>query len=366
VGVLAGGIAHDFNNILTVIVGNLNLALLPDLDRTEVDHALREAERGALQARDLTQQLLTFAKGGEPVRAAVLLPEMLRQTAEFTVRGSRVKCEFSLPENLWAIHADKGQLGQVVQNLVLNAVQAMPTGGVIRIGARNVPAGTDDEPPAAPTGDCVRLTVSDTGVGIPPEHLPRVFDPYFTTKHQGSGLGLATVYSIITKHQGHIDVRSALGHGTTFNVWMPALRETKPPVPVASAPAAEKFQGRVLLMDDEEAILRMAGMLLKRLGFTVTTVTDGRAAVNQYRAAQAENTPYDLVIMDLTVPAGMGGQEAIAQMRATDPNVRAIVSSGYSSDPVLANFREHGFRGRIAKPYQIMEFIRVVREVLAG
>ncbi len=365
VGVLAGGIAHDFNNILTVILGNLNLAQLAGANEPEAVQALREAERGTMQARELTHQLLTFAKGGDPVRATVLLPEILRQTAEFTVRGSRAKCEFSLPDDLWAVNADKGQLVQVLQNLVLNAVQAMPLGGVIRIHARNISAATADAPAAGPMGDCVHLAVSDTGAGIPPENVARVFDPYFTTKHQGSGLGLATVYSIVTKHQGLIDVQSTAGLGTTFNVWLPAVRGATPAAPADAPPLETALHGRVLLMDDEPAIRRMASMLLQRLGFSVAAVSDGHEAIDRYRDAHGAGEPFDLVIMDLTVPGGMGGQEALEQIRRFDPAVKAIVSSGYSSDPVLANFRAHGFRGCVAKPYQLMDFLRVVRAVLA-
>ena len=191
-----------------------------------------------------------------------------------------------------------------------------------------------------------------------------LFRSYFTTKHQGSGLGLATVYSIVTKHQGLIDVSSKLGAGTTFNIWLPAMREAPAAAAPAREPANERFEGRVLVMDDEPAILRMAGLLLRKLGFTVVEAADGREAVAQFTAAHERGEFFDLVITDLTVPGGMGGEEAMLAMRALDPKVRAIVSSGYSSDPVLANFRDHGFSGRIAKPYQIVDFVRVVRQVL--
>ena len=364
VGLLAGGIAHDFNNILTVIMGNVTLALLDASELAKVEYYLRETERAAIRARDLTQQLLTFAKGGEPIRAAVHLPDVIREVAEFALHGSRVKCEYDFAPDLWLADADKGQIGQVVQNLVLNSVQAMPEGGIIRIRVANeAPAGVSRAPFTA--GDFVRITVADTGTGIRAEHLGKIFDPYFTTKQQGSGLGLATVYSIVKKHLGHIEVESALGRGTTFHIWLPALRAQQLEFAESRA-ATAPLQGRVLLMDDEETIREMARFLLGRLGFEVAVADDGRAAVRQFAQAREAGRPFDLVVMDLTVPGGMGGQEALAELRKIDPAVKAIVSSGYSSDPVLANHRKYGFSGVVAKPYQLDELTRVLREVLAS
>ena len=365
VGILAGGIAHDFNNILTAIMGNVTLALLDAGELAKVEHYLRETERAALRARDLTQQLLTFAKGGEPIRAAIRLPEIIREVAEFALHGSRVKCEYDFPADLWPADADKGQISQVVQNLVINAVQAMPEGGIIRIDARNeTPSGRSRPPFRA--GDYVRISVADTGTGIKTEHLAKVFDPYFTTKQQGSGLGLATVYSILKRHQGHIEVESELGRGTTFHIWLPAMRAQQLDLPAQPAASLSPMQGRVLLMDDEEPIREMARFLLNRLGFQVELAADGAEAVRIYQTAQDGGQPFDLVIMDLTVPAGMGGQEALERLRQINPGVKAIVSSGYSSDPVLANYRSHGFRGMVAKPYQLDDLTRALREALAG
>ncbi|HTT55661.1 MAG TPA: PAS domain S-box protein, partial [Opitutaceae bacterium] len=365
VGILAGGIAHDFNNILTVIMGNVTLALLDASELAKVEYYLRETERAALRARDLTQQLLTFAKGGDPIRAAVRLPEIIREVAEFALHGSRVRCEYEFAPDLWPADADKGQIGQVIQNLVINSVQAMPEGGIVRIRAANVAPASASQAPFA-TGDFVQITVADTGTGIKAEHLGKIFDPYFTTKQQGSGLGLATVYSIVRKHQGHIEVESELGRGTRFHLWLPALRAQQLEFTESRAAAAAPMQGRVLLMDDEETIREMARFLLGRLGFEVEVAGDGRDAVREYQRAREAGRPYDLVIMDLTVPGGMGGQEALAELRRIDPAVKAIVSSGYSSDPVLANFRQYGFRGVVAKPYQLDDLTRVLREVLAA
>jgi PAS domain S-box-containing protein len=363
IGILAGGIAHDFNNILTAIMGNITLALLDAGGLATVERYLQEAERATLRARDLTQQLLTFAKGGDPVRAAVLLPEIIREVAEFALHGSRVKCEFNLPTGLWPADADRGQLGQVVQNLVINAVQAMPEGGSIRIGASNETVALDSQQPLRP-GDYVHISVADMGTGIKAEHLARIFDPYFTTKQHGSGLGLTTVYSIIRKHQGHIEARSELGHGTTFHFWLPALREKEPGQVEDRDETVTPMKGRVLFMDDEESIIAMADLLLQRLGFEVELARDGAEAVRKFSEARAAGRPFDVVVMDLTVPGGVGGREAIDQLRRIDPNVRAIVSSGYSSDPVLANHRAYGFCGMVAKPYRVDDVARVLRTVL--
>jgi PAS domain S-box-containing protein len=365
VGILAGGIAHDFNNILTVVLGNVTLAEMDTAPESSIRRMLDDAKRATLRARDLTQQLLTFAKGGDPVRAAVALPELLRESAGFALHGAKARAEFALAPDLWAANADKGQVGQVVQNLVINSVQAMPDGGVVGITASNalLPGATDSVP--LPPGRYVHLSVSDTGVGIAADHLAKIFDPYFTTKQQGSGLGLATVYSIVKKHQGHIEVESRLGEGTTFHIWIPAAggaRTESPAVPAAESP----LQARVLFMDDEEPIRGMVRMFLRRLGIDCEEAADGAEAVEKYRAAGAAGRRFDIVLMDLTVPGGMGGREALEHLKKLDPTVRAIVSSGYSRDPVLARYREHGFSGILPKPYGLEQLQHVLREVLAA
>lgn len=363
VGFLAGGIAHDFNNILTAIMGNISVAKFDTQGGSEQARCLDEAERATLRARDLTLQLLTFAKGGEPVRSAVNLASVVREITEFSLHGSLVKSAFDLPADLWRADADEGQIGRVVQNLVINALQAMPGGGVISICARNETVGPGGRPPLA-AGDYVHISISDTGIGIKPEVLPRIFDPYFTTKQSGSGLGLAATYSIVSKHRGLIDVESELGRGTTFHIWLPAVR-AKAPAGLAGKPAgARKFAGRVLFMDDEASIRSMAAMILRRMGLDVVAAAEGAEAVEKYRQAMQEGRRFTFVVMDLTVPGGMGGRQALEQLRAMDPAVRAVVSSGYSSDPVLANHREYGFCGVITKPYDVEKFSSVIAEVL--
>jgi two-component system cell cycle sensor histidine kinase/response regulator CckA len=362
VGILAGGIAHDFNNILTVVLGNVTLAEMDTAADSAVRRMLHDAKRATLRARDLTQQLLTFAKGGDPVRAAIALPELLREAAEFGMHGAKSRLELDLPDDLWPANADKGQLAQVVQNLVINAVQAMPDGGFVRIRAGNcsLPASTVGNLAA---GDYVKIAVSDTGTGIAPEHLAKIFDPYFTTKQQGSGLGLATVYSILRKHQGHIEVESHLGQGTTFHLWLPAAEHAESsPAPEATVEASLK--ARVLFMDDEEPIREMAEMFIQRMGAEVVGVPDGAAALRAYEEARQNGRPFDVVVMDLTVPGGMGGREAMEKLRVLDPKVRAIVSSGYSRDPVLGSFRQHGFCAILPKPYGLDQLRKVLIDVV--
>ncbi|WP_324726041.1 PAS domain S-box protein [Actomonas aquatica] len=364
VGVLAGGIAHDFNNILTAVIGNLSIAAIDTEEHTDVGSAVRDARRAALKAKDLTQQLLTFAKGGEPIRAAVQLPEVIRDMAGFALHGANVRAEFDFAEDLWLANVDKGQIGRVVQNLVINAVQAMPGGGRVTLQARNEVLAYCPGRRLQP-GKYVRIDISDTGGGIRPEHLARVFDPYFSTKESGSGLGLSAAYSIVAKHQGVIEVASTLGEGTTFTIWLPvAVTNETAPEEVAVELEAP-LRGRVLFMDDEEPIREMIVTLLRRLGMEVQTTADGEELVEVYRREFERGTPPDLVLTDLTVPGGMGGQQAMEILLTINPAVRAVVSSGYSSDPILANFRDYGFCGMVAKPYELPELRRVLQEALS-
>jgi signal transduction histidine kinase/CheY-like chemotaxis protein len=361
-GILAGGIAHDFNNLLTVILCNLSLVRLGAPVDAERERCLRESERAASRARDLTQQLLTFAKGGAPVRSSIMLPDIVRESADFALHGSKSRCEFDIGRDVWPANVDKGQIAQVVQNIVLNASQATPKGGVIRIALLNVELAAGQVPPLT-AGRYLKLTIADTGCGIPAEQLPRIFDPYFTTKRNGSGLGLATVYSIVKQHDGHVEVESAVDKGTTFTIWLPASNE--PPVTFAAvSDTLPRSRGRVLFMDDEASIRQMGGMVLRRMGVDVTEVGDGAAVVREYLSARAAGQPYDAVVLDLTVPGGMGGAEALQQLRQVNPDVRAIVSSGYSSDPVMANFRAHGFSAVVCKPYEASTLAHAVAELL--
>ncbi|OIR06447.1 blue-light-activated protein [mine drainage metagenome] len=363
-GVLAGGIAHDFNNILTVVMGNLTLTMLDSQAMTAAGRWLKEAERGVVRARDLTQQLLTFAKGGEPVRTAVALADFVKETAEFALHGSKTRCIFQFGQALWAAEVDKGQVGQVVQNIVINANQAMPDGGLLRISLVNTVVDEATGGAVRP-GRYLKLSIADTGTGIRPDHLARIFDPYFTTKPQGSGLGLATVYSIVCKHQGHVDVESQVGVGTTFHIWLPAAKVQ----PAADRPehaGASGRTGRILFMDDEEPIRRLGQALLQSLGYEAKVVRDGGEVLREFDEARERGRPYDLVMLDLTVAGGMGGLAALQEIRRRDPSAKAIVTSGYSSDPVMGDYRSYGFQGMVPKPYRIGDLGRTIQEVLNG
>ena len=361
-GILAGGIAHDFNNILTAILGNLSLAKMYCAPTDRLYPRLGEAERASLRAKDLTQQLLTFAKGGAPLKHTASLKELIKESATFALRGANVRCEFELALGLWTAEVDEGQISQVIHNLVLNAAQAMPDGGVIRVMAENVTL-ADGEALALKPGPYLRISLADRGVGIAREHLPHIFDPYFTTKQKGSGLGLATSYSIIKKHDGMLTVESELGRGTTFRIHLPAshkpMEKLAPPKAVAP-----RGKGRILVMDDEALIRELAVMGLSHLGYQVETADDGVEALLKYREAKAAGQPFAAVIMDLTVPGGMGGKEAIKRLLEMDPTARVIVSSGYSNDAVMANFQHYGFKGMVAKPYKIEELVAAVNTLV--
>ncbi len=363
-GILAGGIAHDFNNILTAVIGNVSFARLFCQPGEKQFDRLEEAERAAMRAKDLATQLLTFAKGGAPVRQTASLSESLRDSASFALRGSNVRCEFQSDPDLWPVEVDQGQFSQVIQNLVINAVQAMPNGGVVRMLAQNTVLDADSPLPLPPGRYC-RVAVKDHGIGIKPENLVKVFDPYFTTKEKGTGLGLATSYSIVKKHDGIITVDSTLGVGSEFHVYLPASdKPIKLTKPESSVPG--KGQGRILVMDDEELIRELAQTALSFLGYDVDTVADGEACLKAYTAARDEGRPYAVLIMDLTIPGGMGGKEAIQRLLEIDPNVRAIVSSGYSHGPEMANHKEHGFSGMVCKPYKVEELAKEITAVING
>ncbi|MEN9572859.1 MAG: hypothetical protein RL514_714 [Verrucomicrobiota bacterium] len=361
-GILAGGIAHDFNNILTAVIGNISFARLFCQPGEKQFERLEEAEKAAMRAKDLATQLLTFAKGGAPVRQTASLPELIRDSTSFALRGSNVRCEFQAAPNLWPVEVDQGQFSQVIQNLVINSVQAMPKGGVVRVTADNVILTADSPLPLAPGRYC-RISVKDHGTGIKPENLSKVFDPYFTTKEKGTGLGLATSYSIVKKHDGIITVESTPGAGTEFHVHLPASEKQVPaaaPAPVAPV----QGQGRILVMDDEDLIRELAQTALEFLGYQVDGVADGEACIKAYEAARAEGRPYAVVIMDLTIPGGMGGKEAIQRLLEIDPAVKAIVSSGYSHGPEMANHQQHGFCGMVCKPYKVEDLARQINAVL--
>ncbi|MBN2077954.1 MAG: PAS domain S-box protein [Spirochaetes bacterium] len=362
IGILAGGIAHDFNNILTAIIGNITLARLVSPENGRLNEILADAELASQRARDLTQQFLTFSKGGAPVRQIASVEDIIRDSSRFVLRGSRVRCIYDFKEGLWPVNVDVGQFSQVIQNLVLNAEQAMPEGGEISITTENIVAEKDSGIPLKP-GNYVRIMVSDSGVGIPAENIPKVFDPYFTTKAGGNGLGLTSTFSIIKRHDGYISVESFPGSGTSFSIYLPSTDSGDVEVKgVEESPA--HLTGKVLFMDDDEAVNATAMKMLEHLGFKVEIAHDGGQAVGLYERSLDIGEPFDVVILDLTIPGGMGGKKTLERLMALDDGVRAVVSSGYSTDLVMANYRDYGFKGVIAKPYRIDELSRVLHLVM--
>lgn len=361
-GVLAGGIAHDFNNFLTGIIGNLSLAKLDVQPGHPMLRALGEMEKAAIRAKDLTEQLLTFSKGGAPVKQTTSIVEMVRESAQFALHGSNVCGTFEIDEGLRPADVDKGQIAQVIQNLMINADQAMPDGGTVLIRCTNISL-VPDNPNALAPGDYVQLSVQDQGVGIKTEHLKKVFDPYFTTKQKGSGLGLAVAHSITAKHDGQLTVDSKLGEGTTFTILLPASEKTQE-VDTKEKQGIISGHGRILVMDNEDFIRELAAAMLHKMGYDVALAQDGQAAVNIYKDALEAGSPFDAAILDLTVPGGMGGKETLRQLSALDPNVRAIVSSGYSNDPVMADHASYGFCGAVKKPYLVQEMSQVLNAVI--
>jgi PAS domain S-box-containing protein len=363
-GILAAGIAHDFNNILTAIMGNISLAQSDYGDSLKYKELLTAAEKACLQAQTLSWQLLTFAKGGTPVKEPLALGALAAEAASFACQGSNVKCEFDFPENLWGVNADRGQLSQVFQNLVINAVQAMPQGGAIRFRGGNLILRNPSELHLEP-GRYVKIDVQDQGIGIPAAYLQNIFDPYFTTKQQGSGLGLAVAYSIIKSHQGHITVESAPGQGTTFHIYLPG-RDLE-----SLRPAQEELEpltgtGKILVMDDDVMVREVLGRMLASLGYEVEYAQDGAETLVLYDRALATKDLFAGVILDLTVQNGMGGKETVERLLKIDPQVKAFVTSGYSDDPVMSEYQKHGFAGVLVKPYKISELGRVLKQSLAG
>ena len=361
-GLLAGGIAHDFNNILTAIIGNISLAMLDKKRERQVDERLMEAEKACLQAQTLARQLLTFAKGGAPVKKITSVATTIDESVMFACRGFKTRCELRISDDLWWVEADSGQLGQVFQNLIINAVQAMPAGGTIDIGAENLRLKASLDLPLSP-GKYVKISIRDQGIGIPAEYLPKIFDPYFTTKQAGSGLGLATAFSIIQNHHGHISVESIMGVGTTFHIFLPASIQQMVPQP-GSERKALLGKGKILVMDDEEIVREVLGKMLAKLGYEAKFAQDGAEAVEKFAAAQKTGDKFQAVILDLTVPGGIGGKDTIKKLLDIDPQVKAIVSSGYSDDPIMANFKAYGFSGVIAKPYKVLDLSEVLHDII--
>ena len=360
-GILAGGIAHDFNNILAAILSNIQLAMFKLTKNEDIKPYLLNTIETTRKASDLTKQLLTFSKGGAPVKKNTSLNELIKDTSEFVLRGSKMKAKYLIPDDLCTVNIDEGQISQVIHNLIINAKQAMPLGGIIEIKVENI---TIKENTRFKPGKYLRITIKDQGIGILKEHLPKIFDPFFTTKKDGNGLGLATSYSIISQHNGYIEVESQEGAGTSFFIYLPATNVLVESVEAKKEIAVTGTGSKILIMDDEVAILNAVGEMLKCYGYQVALTTDGAETIAVYKQAKLSGEPFEVVIMDLTVPGGMGGQEASMQLHDFDPQVKVIISSGYANDPVMADYKRYGFVGVVGKPYKIEELNEVLYQVI--
>jgi two-component system, cell cycle sensor histidine kinase and response regulator CckA len=345
---IAGGLAHDFNNLLTANVANISLAKI----RAEAGSPVRDA--------------LTKA-GRASVKTVTSLVLLLEECVALALSGSNIKCKQRFADELWTTEIDPSQISMVFQNILINAQQAMPNGGTITVKAENVIVGAESEleGASATKPKYVRVTVSDTGSGISAENLSKIFDPYFTTKSKGTGLGLATSYAVIKKHGGRIEVGSHVGKGTTFHVYLPAS-DQRITIPETSHRSLIRGRGRILLMDDEEDIREVASSLMTLLGYQVETAENGSQAIEKYRAAKASQRPFTAVITDLTIPGGMGGEEVVKRLLAVDPKAKVIISSGHIGKPIMSNYKDHGFAGAIAKPYNAVELGEALRKAITG
>lgn len=371
-GVLAGGIAHDFNNILTGIITNLFMAKAKVKADAETFELLAEAEKASFKASKLVKQLITFSKGGTPVTEAFSLKGVIEESAGFCLSGSNVKYTLKIPSDLWLVEGDKGQIEQVLNNLIINADQAMPGGGTLTIAAENTALSQDRKGDKGllailPEGRYVKVSVADEGPGIPSKNLKKIFDPYFSTKPNGTGLGLTIAYSIVKNHKGTVTVDSQQGKGAVFSFLLPAARAEEKTAAQPSRGASSATRAlRVLVMDDDAAVRTVVTQLLKTSGYAVSCASTGEETIALYERAMASQTPYDIVVMDLTIPGGMGGKETVEKLLVIDPRAKVIVSSGYSNDPIMANYRDYGFCGVVAKPFNIDDFLSVIRKSIGG
>ncbi len=366
-GLLAGGIAHDFNNILGVIIGNLSLAQAYIGKDEKISKYLSDTEKSCFRARDLTNQLLTFSRGGAPVKKIISMPEFIKESVVFVLRGSNIGYELSIAYDLFYAEIDTGQMNQVINNIIINAVQAMPDGGIINVKAENFIIDPDNTSIPLKEGNYIKISIKDHGEGISRKDLPNIFDPYFTTKQKGNGLGLAMVYSIIKRHGGYISVESEKEKGTSFSIYLPASSEKIDENPIEAEISEEiPFKGheKILIMDDDEMIREVVGDMLILMGYEVDFSEDGAEACSKYLESMEKKEKFDLVIMDLTIPGGMGGKEAVKEILKIDPDAKVVVSSGYSNDPVMAEFKAYGFSGVVVKPFKMSDLKSILQKLL--
>ena len=363
IGVLAGGIAHDFNNILIAIMGNIELAKMKEKKSSETFEILDSALKAGMRAKSLTGQLLTFSKGGDPIKSVASVEELIRESADFILRGSRAVCEYDIPEDLWQVNVDTGQIAQVIQNIILNASQAMPNGGKIRVKCENIHYTADDIIISLPAGikqNYIKISIIDSGIGISQEDLEKIFDPYFTTKSTGNGLGMAICLSIINKHNGVIRVSSEIGKGSRVEICLPVAENVDCSLKSDLNTLSDGAKGKILLMDDDEMVLAVIDGFLNVLGQDTVLTRDGEEAIEAYRKAFDDGECFDLVFLDITVPGGVGGEIAVKKILEINPNANVVVVSGYSNDPVMANYKDYGFKMAVPKPFTYEDISRVV------
>ena len=380
VGILAGGIAHDFNNCLQGILSNIAVAKSYTDSNDKIYINLTESEKAVIQAKNLTQQLLTFSKGGDPIMKDISISELIKESSGFATSGSNIRCELGLPDCSCLVKVDRGQINQVFNNLFINATHAMPKGGTVKVSAVHYNVEKNDLLPLQ-EGVYVKIMIKDQGTGISQKHLQKIFDPYFTTKQKGSGLGLATVFSIIKKHDGYITVESEMGVGTTFSIYLPASCEETSREDVQSDADTSRpmhaeeehvqkealLNGRRILFMEDDGIIRLSvTRQLRDLKHEVEDAKDGNEMIKLYKKAMESDKSFDAVIMDLTIPGSMGGEEAIKELLKIDPDAKAIVASGYSNDPIMTNFSEYGFKGVVEKPFEIYELNETLQKVIMG
>jgi nitrogen-specific signal transduction histidine kinase/ActR/RegA family two-component response regulator len=371
IAALSGGIAHDYNNLLTAIIGNISLAqtyLDPD---DKVFLLLNQALAASKSAKDLTQKLITFSKGGTPDKKIADPGKLIKNATEFTLSGSSLKCDFDFPNNLWQVEVDRSQIGQAIHNVVMNAREAMPDGGLLEVSAENTRS--DDNLPNLKKGNYIKISIADRGKGIAKKNLDKIFNPYFSTKKlgdkKGTGLGLSICHSIIKKHGGNVTVESKSKKGATFHIYLPSANgktKTKRTATASEQEIPVFGEGRILIMDDEKMIRKLAGELLTYLGYEVDFAPDGTEALRRYKLAMNSKKPFDAVILDLTVKGGMGGKKAIQELIKIDPDVIGVVSSGYSNNPVITGFEKYGFSGVVAKPYTMGELGEKLNQVISN
>ncbi|WMJ80615.1 ATP-binding protein [Clostridium sp. MB40-C1] len=362
ISTIAGGIAHDFNNILTIILGNVYIIKNNLNNPSKINNTITNIAKTAIHAKSLTKQMLDFSKNKSPLKDKIYINDLIEDTVSLTLSGSNVLCEFNIPKNLWPVEVDRGQLSQVISNLIINAYQSMPKGGLIKIRCRNTQL-HQNEINSLKSGKYITITIKDTGIGICEKNLKKIFDPYFTTKKMGSGLGLTSSFLIIKKHDGHICVKSKIGKGTSFTIYLPAC-ESIPSKLEKNNSHLIKRQNKILIMDDDPEIRKILDSMLEFLGYTVVLAKNGNESIEIYEKALLSLSPFDAVILDLTVPGGMGGEETIKHLLNIDPNVCAIISSGYSSGNIISNYESYGFKGSINKPYTIEDLSTLLNNVL--